>query len=287
MRLPAALLSRVVRRPWLVCSLLVLAAAGVGLGWAGVAKLAQLVGKLGLWWLLALATLSLLAVALAAAFVRARRFARRVARLPWTPLGDLRPGVHKVRGAALSKGALLTSPMRRQECVFFRLTVEEKQSGGGGSTWETVLDVSRAVEVALVDGTGRAEIDLGQAEVFPRTEQTASTGLFRCLPDTLCQTLREEYGIRTEGWLFTKKMCVTESVVHEGDELIVVGEVAVLSAFPPQFVQGRSRLIASNRGPNGLAQALRAEGYAAGCCLFLTLLLLAWVASAATVAALR
>jgi hypothetical protein len=218
----------------LVWSILVLVAASLGLGWAGVAKLALLVRKLGLWWLLALAALSLLAVALAAAFVKARRFARWVTGLPWTTLGDLRPGVRKVRGAALSTGALLTSPMRRQECVFFHLTVEEKQAGGDGetSTWETVLDVSRGVEVALVDGTGRAEIDLGQAEVFPRTEQTVSTGLFRCLPDTLCQTLREEYGVRTKGWLFAKKMCVTESVVREGDELIVVGEVAVLSDFP-------------------------------------------------------
>src|SRR5262249_48057280 len=99
------------------------------------------------------------------------RRARLLARLPWSKLGQLQPGLVKVQSRAVAARGALRGPLSDRECVYFRFRVQEKRrhggppGHGGGSYWKTVIDDAQEVPCVLDDGTRSAAVRLGSAEL--------------------------------------------------------------------------------------------------------------------------
>lgn len=90
-----------------------------------------------------------------------------------TPLTELQPGLQEVRGTSLADG-VVTAPLSGRPCMYWRLQVEQQRR----TRWETVLDRHEAVPFWVDDGTGRARVDPGEAEVVVSAAARVRTGVF-------------------------------------------------------------------------------------------------------------
>jgi len=190
-------------------------------------------------------------------------------------VAEMRDGVCKVKGGLVAREPLLKSPLTNKECVFFRFKVEQATevktwrtsynaalvlSGANESTsererWHTLIEDAQQIAVALEDETGKAYLDLtdAQLEAVAATKEgvidTSREGGLqfdlmlqkRYNQSTLVARRRNmgEFVTRrshsiSQGQELPKAM-VREEVIENGVEVIVVGEVETRAGKPPRF----------------------------------------------------
>ena len=201
----------------------------------------------------------LLAMSIPACF--ALYFHRRAAQLAdMRPcaVGDLTSGPAKIKARVVARDELLTSPMGRQPCVYYRFVVSERQQVGAypynratpATAWVEVVNDVEAVNVTLEDDTGRVEINLYEAEIVGKSAEKTSS-VFEDPPERLKALLRNRYGKSTRGLLFNKTMSFTETVLADGARVVVVGEVKE-GRNGLELRRGSVPLIVSDKGRKGL-----------------------------------
>jgi len=197
--------------------------------------------------------------------VKARNRVRVIAAAPLCKADQLVTGLAKMRGKVvpLDPEDLLTSPMSRTVCVYYRFLVEEQRSravtsyqNGRNVTrteryWHTVVDDVQAVPTAVQDRSGEALVDLKEAELTLRAMQDTS-GTFKGLPADLERMLQKRYGVSGKGLIFNKSMRYTESVVEEGARVFVVGDCKVRKNGSAGFFRGDHPLLVTDRDEDEL-----------------------------------
>src|SRR5262245_51435565 len=165
--------------------------------------------------------------------IRRQRRTAALAETPFSKVGRLGRGPRqlcKVRGRVFAQQELIRSPLSRRDCVYYRFVVQEQRTHhskhGSHTTWVNVVDDKQSVAVHLEDDTGSINIPLDEAEVVLKSAQSQKSGMFNDPPERLRRLLAERYGRSTKGLLFNKTMRYTESVLEDGANVIVAGEVA-------------------------------------------------------------
>ncbi|HVS37198.1 MAG TPA: hypothetical protein VMS17_16670 [Gemmataceae bacterium] len=193
-------------------------------------------------------------------------------------VAEMRDGdVCRVKGRLTARAEPLTSPLTNKPCVYFHFKVEQAYeiktwtarynslsmaAGMGPSersseseTWHTIVDDVQRIAVAVEDETGRALLDLADAElegVTAKKEGVIDTSRQDGLTfDLMLQKRYGEstlaarrsgvsamYARRTE-WMREgrelPKATVLEEVIESGVPVHVVGEVEVRDGRPPRF----------------------------------------------------
>ena len=200
------------------------------------------------------------------------------ARVVKSKVADLRDGgVYRVKGRLVAREEALTSPLTNKTCVYFHFKVEQAYevktwttsyntisvlAGAGANestsereTWHTIVDDVQRIAVAVEDETGRAYLDLGEAQfdgVAAKKEGVIDTSRQDGLGFDLM--LQKRYGestlagrrsgvsaaySRRASWMKEgrelPKATVLEEVVESGVEVYVVGEVETREGKPPRF----------------------------------------------------
>lgn len=149
--------------------------------------------------------------------------AKRIEDTPTTPCRSVADGFVEVKGRVKGGGALLTSPLAKKPCVYFRFHVEEHVQRGKNSYWRTVVDDKQCCGLLIEDASQAAvQVNLMAADLLLKPDAHARTGFMKDAPPELEQTLAE-YGRSSTGLIFNKTMRYVETVLEEGDELYVLG----------------------------------------------------------------
>ena len=155
--------------------------------------------------------------------IRARR-SHRIARTPVSPIGELKPGLVKIVGkVALEKVHL--SPVTGVKSAFNRCTVQQKHYAS--STLPRVI-LTRDSEnyMLLEDPSGKVKVFLDGSEVILRPTYEQSTHVLESIPPHLLKFLGEN-GVDPQNSLgVNKHLIFTEYVVHPGQPILVIGNVA-------------------------------------------------------------
>jgi hypothetical protein len=85
------------------------------------------------------------------------RKAKRIEDTPTTPVRSVAEGFVEVKGRVKNKGQLLSSPLTKKPCVYYRFHVEEHVQRGKNSYWKTVVDDKQDCGV-LVEDASQASI---------------------------------------------------------------------------------------------------------------------------------
>ncbi len=140
-------------------------------------------------------------------------------------------GLAEVKGKVVSRGEPLVSPFSQTRCVYFHFEVEEARQRAGSSSssthWVTVIEDEEYGTCGVDDGTGVIEVDLKNADLILDKDSRARSGLFSSAPAGTEEMLRERYGRSSKFLIFNKNMRYTETVLEEGDEIYVLGDVMV------------------------------------------------------------
>ena len=167
-------------------------------------------------------------------------------------IAELGDGPAKVWGRILAFGDSVPAPLSARPCVYYRFQVEEKKTrhapphGGGGSYWKTVINDVQSIPCGVDDGTGVAGLDLGGAELVLKPGAQMRSGFFKDAPAELERLLNERYGRSSQGLIFNKGMRYTETLLEEGEEVLVVGRVKTTTGGNWQFGKGEVPFIVSN-----------------------------------------
>ena len=146
--------------------------------------------------------------------------ARRIEGMPATPVRDVVAGVVEVKGRAKGGGPLLTGPLSRKPCVYYRVKVERPDRDGH---WRTVVDEVRDCGLLVEDASQAAiPVNIRAAEVRLREDAHARSGLGNDAGAGLEEFLRR-HGTSSEGLIFNKTLRYSETSIEPGDELYVLG----------------------------------------------------------------
>jgi HEAT repeat protein len=165
--------------------------------------------------------------------LRAQRRTATLAATPFSKVDRLKRAPQqlcKVQGRVIAQEELIRSPLGRRDCVYYRFVVQEQRTvhsqNGSHTTWVNVVDDKQSIAVCIEDDTGSVRVPLDEADVTLKSAESQQTGMFRDPPERLRRLLAERYGRSTQGLLFNKTMRYIESVLEDGANIIVVGEVA-------------------------------------------------------------
>jgi uncharacterized protein YneF (UPF0154 family) len=197
--------------------------------------------------------------------LRARNRLKLIEAAPLCKAEELITGLAKMRGkiVPIDEEDLLTSPMTKTACVFFRFLVQEERTrtvtsyqNGRSVTrteryWHTVVDDIQAVPSAVQDKTGEALVDLKAAELTLKAMQ-ATSGTFNSLPANLERMLQKRYGVSGKGLIFNKNMRYTESVIEPGCKVFVVGDCKVGKSGTNKFYKGEHPLLVTDKNEEEL-----------------------------------
>lgn len=196
---------------------------------------------------------------------------------PLCKADELITGLAKMRGkiVPLEEDDLLTSPMTKTACVYFRFLVQEERTrtvtsyqNGRNVTrteryWHTIVDDIQAVDSAVQDKTGEALVDLTAAELTLKAMQ-ATSGTFNSVPASLERTLQKRYGVSGKGLIFNKNMRYTESVIEPGAKVFVVGDCKVGKSGTTKFYQGEHPLLVTDKNEEELIGHYKKRFYGFG-----------------------
>jgi len=197
--------------------------------------------------------------------LRNGRRARLIARTAALEVSRLDDGVAKVRGQAVALSGALTAPLSGKACVYYRFRAEEQRrhaSPHGGSTyWKTVVDDAQSVPCGVDDGTGIVAVSLAEAELVLARDRQARSGFWNSAPPELEEMLRQRYGRSSRGWIFNKTMRYSETLIEEGDDLLVLGTAEATPGGNWQLVRGEAPLIVTDRGEASLLSSYRTAAF--------------------------
>lgn len=121
-------------------------------------------------------------------------------------------------------GMSLQSPITKNPCVLWSVTVMEKRGSGKNSRWVTVFYRTSKEPFYLTDGTGKLTVDPSQPmELILREDVKKSSGVFSSL-DEETEGALSSLGVDTKGFLnFNKNMRIHERYIERGDDIYVIG----------------------------------------------------------------
>jgi hypothetical protein len=192
-----------------------------------------------------------------------RKRANLIAGTPLTKVAELGGGRARVEGRATAFSRRLEAPLSGTPCVYFRFKVEEKRThpggphGGGGSHWKTVIDDVQSVPCGVDDGTGIVGVNLAEAEVVLSPGTQTRSGFLNDAPPRVEQVLQERYGRSSKGWIFNKGMRYTETLIEEGDDLLVLGDVHGTPGGNWEFGKGDGPCIVSDQDERAVVASYR------------------------------
>ena len=114
-------------------------------------------------------------------------------------------------------------------CVFYHFHVEQQKSSSNehGTTtyWVDYINDRRSDPFQVEDETGSVDIIPGEGEFQINADHFTSSGTFNDAPENLRAMLNSRYGHDTQGLIFNKTLRYHESILENGDEIYVFGEV--------------------------------------------------------------
>ena len=192
-----------------------------------------------------------------------RKRAKLLAGTPVAKVAELGGGLAKVEGRVMAFGQPMPAPLSGKPCVYFQFQVDEKKTrhagphGGGGSHWKTVINDVQSIPCVLDDGTGVAGLDLRGAEMLLSQGGEVRSGFFNDAPAELERLLRERYGRSSKGLLFNKGMRYTETLLEQGDHVLVLGTPQATSRGDWQFCKQDGLYIVSDRSEQALVKSYK------------------------------
>jgi len=123
----------------------------------------------------------------------------------------------RIKGRAVAREPLRTSPISFQDCIGFRLTVEW-YNGGDENEWTKVVEQDDLTTVVIADETGEAVL---HAPFELRLPSTGGQGTD--LPRAVVEALANADVARDDFFGMPKAFRYVETVLLPGDEIIAVG----------------------------------------------------------------
>jgi hypothetical protein len=122
------------------------------------------------------------------------------------------------------------SPLTQLPCLFFRFEVKFKRysRGGIGTEDRPLTHVARdqqESEVWLSDGSGRVQVNLKKARLELFKSRHGSWNVKEEPPPHIIEYLARRHRFDVRAALQNGALVYTETVVREGDELLVVGHM--------------------------------------------------------------
>ncbi len=147
-----------------------------------------------------------------------------------TAIGSLKPGPVEIRGRVVSTLPPAPSPWSQQPCVFYHFHVEEQRSsqsqhGHHSTYWVDYINDRSSDPFLIEDATGSVEIAPKEGEFKMNTDFATTSGSFNDAPENLRTLINTRYGRDTQGLIFNKSLRYKESMLENGDEVYVFGEV--------------------------------------------------------------
>jgi hypothetical protein len=149
--------------------------------------------------------------------------ARLVLDTPTSRVRNLRDGFVELEGKARTDGDLVSSPLSGRRGVYVEILVEEHVRRRKSSYWRTVVDDVRTNGLVLDDGSGRARIEVSEAERHFEVDERSRSGFLNDAPPEVEAALQQHYGTSSVGLVFNKSMRYRETVIADGDPLYVIG----------------------------------------------------------------
>jgi hypothetical protein len=209
--------------------------------------------------------------------IKARNRLKLIEAAPMCKADELITGLAKMKGkiVAVDEEDLLTSPMSKTVCVYFRFLVQEERTrtvtsyqNGRNVTrteryWHTVVDDIQAVPSAVQDKTGEAMVELREAELTLEAMQ-ATSGTFNSLPANLERMLQKRYGVSGKGLIFNKNMRYTETTLEPGAKVFVVGDCKIKKSGTACFYKGDDPLLITDKNEEELVGHFKKRFYGFG-----------------------
>jgi hypothetical protein len=178
----------------------------------------------------------LVAVALGHYFGEARRIRRQLRALPRVRIGQAAERqLVRLEGRVLD-GESLSAPLTGRRCVFYVALVEEYVSNGKSGRWRQRARETRGVPFAIEDGSGRAVIDASGGRLDVQLDSTTQSGTFDDAT-AVEEAFLARHGLRSEGWLFNKRLRYREGVIEIGETVACAGR-AVREPDPDAVARG-------------------------------------------------
>ena len=222
---------------------------------------------LGLLAILGLLFAGLMAAGVLGFFAYQKRGRRvRPAKVVNCRVADLRDGVCRVKGRLVAREELLKAPLTGKPCVYYRFRVDQAyevrswtttygaETSSRRDAWQQLIEDARRVAVKLEDDTGKAYLDLEEAEIdsVARSEEgifdtSKEAGLKfdlmlqkRYGESTLADRRRisAAYSSRSSRHTQGREMPrakALEEIIENKVAVIVVGEVETREGGPPRF----------------------------------------------------
>lgn len=146
----------------------------------------------------------------------------------------------------------LSSPIRKRECVAWRIVVQRHVQRGKSSYWKTIVDESDSQGFLLRDETGLAEIPDTHLDLVLDFDAKGAKQLFAGLPPELIEFCRSR-GIDTQTWLgIQANLRYSEGVLEPG-ETATLGGVGRWQNDPSQHegYRGVGRRLVLSELPSG------------------------------------
>ncbi len=149
--------------------------------------------------------------------------AKRIEDTPTSPCRNVADGFVEVKGRVKGKGTLLTSPLAKVPCVYYRFHVEEQVRRGKNTYWQTRIDDKQCCGLLIEDASqASVEVNLMAADLLLKPDAHAKSGFLNDASPELEATLAA-YGHSSQGFVFNRTLRYTETYLEVGDEMYVLG----------------------------------------------------------------
>jgi hypothetical protein len=156
-------------------------------------------------------------------FNRDARIKRALKQARRTPIADVKDGqVTKVVGRLTFIGEPLVAPLTGRTCAYYLVVVEQYRSYGRSGKWVQIVREERRQDFLLDDGSARALVRMGDAQVAIVSDANFKSGVFKDATPVLDAFLAR-HGRQSQGWLFNKQIRYREGVLEPHEDIAVGG----------------------------------------------------------------
>src|ERR1044071_941443 len=142
--------------------------------------------------------------------------------MPETPIAAIKDGeTVRIRGRAVARESLVTSPVSQVRCIGYRLTIDWSDSAIEG--WRQITEEDGFGSLVLADDSGEAVIDAPfDIRLSPYRENLVASA------SPVLAPLLDRNGIRpSDVFGMSRSFRCVEVIVMPGDELIAAGRATI------------------------------------------------------------
>jgi hypothetical protein len=139
-----------------------------------------------------------------------------------------------------TKGRPIQSPLTGDNCLLWKIKVDELQGGGKGSRWVKIYENLSASPIMLCDDSGEIPLLINTVDLDVNFRKYPD-GLFGSMTPNIREAV-EKLGVKTKGFLgFNKRLRATEYFVDPGEDIFTIGDI--------DYVDGRKAIISKANRP--------------------------------------